>query len=59
MIVHGCLEIHPKGCGGWSIVMRFRVLLITYYLIQEILVKGVFNIHARGVKIKSFSIHML
>jgi len=32
--------------------MWFRVLLITHYLIQEILVEGVLNVHARGVKVK-------
>jgi len=38
---------------------RFRILLITYYLIRKILVKEVLHVHARGVKIKSFSIQML
>ena len=52
MIIHGCIEIYPKGCGGWIIVMWFGVLLITHYLIWEILVEGVLNVHARGVKIK-------
>ena len=32
--------------------MRFRVLLIIHYLIREILVEGVLDVHARGVKIK-------
>jgi hypothetical protein len=58
MIIHECIEIHPKGCGGWIIVIEFRVLLITHYLIQKILVDGVLNVHARGV-IKSFLIQML
>jgi hypothetical protein len=40
MIVHGYIEILPNGCGGWVIVMKFRVLLITHYLILEILVEG-------------------
>jgi hypothetical protein len=52
MIVHGCIEIHSKGCLGWIIVMRFRVLLITHYLIQKILVEAILDIHVRGVKIK-------
>ena len=52
MIVHKCIEIHPKGCGGWIIIMEFRVLLIIQYLIQEILEEVVLDVHARGVKIK-------
>jgi len=36
--------------------MGFRVLLITHYLIREILVDAVLDIHVRGVKIKGFSI---
>jgi hypothetical protein len=56
MIVHGCIEIHPKGCRGWIIVMGFRVLLIVRYLIREILLDGVLDVYARGVKIKSSSI---
>jgi hypothetical protein len=31
MIVHGCIEIHPKDCEGWIIVTGFRVLLITLW----------------------------
>ena len=31
MIVHGCIEIHPKDCGGWIIVTGFRVLLISQH----------------------------
>jgi hypothetical protein len=27
MIVHGCIEIHPKDCGGWIIVTGFRVFV--------------------------------
>jgi hypothetical protein len=56
MIVHGCIEIHPKDCGSWIIVMGFRVLLIMQRLIREILMEAVFGVHAGGVKIKSFSI---
>jgi hypothetical protein len=56
MIIHKCIEIHPKGYGGWIIVMRFKVLLIMHYLIRKILLEGVLDVHARGVKIKSFSI---
>ena len=45
--------------------MRFRILLITHYLIQEILGKIVLDFHVRGVKIKIFfnldvvTIHLL
>jgi hypothetical protein len=39
--------------------MRFRVLLTTHYLIREILVDVVLDIHVRSVKIKGFSIQML
>jgi len=56
MIVHGCIEIHPKGCRGWIILMGFRVLLIMHYLIREILVDGVLDVHTKGIKIQSFSI---
>ena len=34
--------------------MGLRVLLITYYLIREKLVKAILDIHVRGVKIKNF-----
>jgi hypothetical protein len=54
MIVHGCIKIHPKSCGWWIIIIGFKVLLITHYLIQEILVDVVLDVHARGVKIKKF-----
>jgi hypothetical protein len=56
MIVHGCIEIHPKGCIGWIIVIEFRILLIVHYLIREILIEMILDIHVKGVKIKSFSI---
>jgi hypothetical protein len=59
MIVHGCIKIHPKGYGRWIIVMGFRVLLITYYLIREILVEAVLDVLARGVRIEKISIQML
>jgi hypothetical protein len=59
MIVYGCIEIHSKSCGGWIIVMGFMILLITHYLVQEILVERVLDIHKRGVKIKTCSIQML
>jgi hypothetical protein len=36
MIVHECIEIHPKNNGGWIIVMGFRVLLISQNLFPEI-----------------------
>jgi hypothetical protein len=60
IVDHGCIEIHPKDCGGWIIVMGFRILLITQHLIREILVVDVIlGVHARCVKIKSLSIQML
>jgi hypothetical protein len=49
MIIHGCIEIHPKGCGGWIVVMGFRILLIMHYLIRELLVEAVLDVHASGV----------
>jgi len=24
MIIHGCIEIHPKSCAGWIIIIGFR-----------------------------------
>jgi hypothetical protein len=59
MIVHGCIDIHPKSCGGYIIVMGFKVLLIMHYLIREILVETVLDVHAKGVRIKKSSIQML
>jgi hypothetical protein len=59
MIVHGCIKIHIKGYVGWIIVMEFKVLLITHYLIGEILVEAILDVYVRGVKIKSFLILML
>jgi len=56
MIVHGCIKIHLKGCGGWIIVMGFKVLLIMHYLIWEILVEAVLDVHVRDVKNKNFLI---
>jgi hypothetical protein len=56
MIVHGYIKIHHKDCGWWIIVMGFRVLLITQYLIRDILVEAILDTHIRGVKIKTFSI---
>jgi len=56
MIVHGCIEIHPKDYGGWIIVMGFRVLLISQHLFPEILLEAVLGVHAGCVKIKSICI---
>jgi hypothetical protein len=50
MIVHGCIEIHSKGCVGWIIAIEF--LLIMHYLIREILVEAILDVHIRDVKIK-------
>ena len=54
MIVYGCIEIHIKGCVRWIIVMKLRVLLITHYLIWDILVEIVLDVHVKGVKNKKF-----
>ena len=54
MIVHGCIEIHPKDCGGWIIVTGFRVLLISQHLFPEILLEAVLGVHAGSVKIKKY-----
>jgi len=65
MIIYECIEIHLKGCERWIIIMRFKVLLITQYLIREILLEAVLDVHVRGVKIKKFiypnvvTIHLL
>jgi hypothetical protein len=59
MIVHRCIEIHQNGCVGWIIIMGFKVLLIIYYLIQEILVDVILDVHIKGVKIKSLFIQIL
>lgn len=59
MIVLECIKFHPKGCARWIIVMRLRVLLITHYLIQKILVDVILDAHVICVKIKSLSIHIL
>jgi hypothetical protein len=56
MIVHGCIKTHPKDCGGWIIIMGFRVLLISQHLFQGILLMTVLGVHAASVKIKSFCI---
>ena len=58
MIIHGCIEIHLKACVGWIIEMRFRVLLITHYLIQEILVKTIFDV-CHNLFLGSSQLHFL
>ena len=58
MIVHGCIEMHPKDCGGWIIVTGFRVLLISQHLFPEILLEAVLGVHAGSVRIKSICIQM-
>jgi hypothetical protein len=59
MIVHGCIEIHPKDCGGWIIVMGFGVLLVSQHLFREILVEAVLGVNVGGIRIKSFFTKML
>jgi len=54
MIVHECIEIHPKGFVGWIFVRGFMVLLNMHYLIQEILMEAVLDVHVKGAKIKKF-----
>jgi len=49
----------PKDCGGWIIVMGFRVLLISQHLFPEILLEAVLGVHAGSVKIKGICIQML
>jgi hypothetical protein len=44
MIIHGCIEIHLKDCGGWIIVTGFRVLLILQHLFPEILQEAVLGV---------------
>jgi hypothetical protein len=65
MIVLGCIEFLLKGCAGWMIVIWLRVLLIIHYLIWEILVEVIVDVHVRGVKIEKLlnpdivTIHLL
>jgi hypothetical protein len=60
MIFLGCIEFYLKFYEGWIIIMELKVLLITHYLIREILVDvRLLDVHVRGVKIKSFSIQIL
>jgi len=54
MIIREYIEIHPKGCEDWIIVMGFRVLLITHYLIREILVEAILDIKEKHVRITNF-----
>ena len=53
MIFLGCIEFHLKVYKGWIIIIELRVLLITHYLIREILVEvRLLDVHVRGVKKK-------
>jgi hypothetical protein len=54
MIVHGCIEVHPKDCRGWIIVTGFRVLLISQHLFPKILLETVLGVHVGSVKIKKY-----
>jgi hypothetical protein len=56
MIVHGCIEIHPKDREGLIIVTGFKVLLISQHLFPEILLEAVLGVHAGSVKIKNICI---
>jgi hypothetical protein len=44
--------MNHRGWRWWIIVMRLKILLIMHFLIWEILVEGVLNVHVRGVRIK-------
>jgi hypothetical protein len=59
MIIHECIETHPKDYGGWIIVMGFGVLLILQHLFRGILLMVVLGVYAGSVKIKSLCIKML
>ena len=59
MIIHKCIESHLKGCSRWITVLELRVLLIKHYLIREILVETILDVHVKGAKIESFLIEML
>jgi len=39
--------------------MRLRILLVTYYLIQKILIEMILDVHVKGIKLKNFLIQML
>jgi len=54
MIVHRCIEIYPKDCRGWIIVIGFMVLLISQHLFLEILLDAILGVNARSVKIKKY-----
>jgi hypothetical protein len=58
MIVNGCIGTYLKDCGGWIIVMGFRVLLILH-LFRGILLIAILGVHAGSVKIKNLYIKML
>jgi hypothetical protein len=59
MIVHGCIKTHPKDCGGWIIVMGFKVVLISQHLFRGILLMAVLGVHAGSVRIKNLYIKIL
>jgi len=49
MIVNGCIKIYPRGYKGWITVLGLRVLLITHYLIREILMDVVLDVYTRDI----------
>jgi len=49
MIVNECIKIYPRGYKGWITVLGFRVLLITHYLIREILMDVVLDVYTRDI----------
>jgi len=50
VIIFLCIKFHLKGCTWWIIVTGLRVLLIMHYLIREILVDGVLDVHISDIK---------
>jgi hypothetical protein len=52
-------QVSPEGLRRMNYCNEVEVLLVTYYLIREILVEMILDVHVRDVKIKSFSIQML
>jgi hypothetical protein len=52
-------RVSPEGLRMMDYYNGVEVLLVTHYLIREILVETILDVHVREVKIKSFSIQML
>jgi gamma-glutamyl phosphate reductase len=52
-------QVSPEGLRRMDYCNGVEVLLVTHYLIREILMEMILDFHVRDVKIKSFSIQML